>query len=106
MLATVQPRFGESVPALGQGVRDHPPDEATRRARIFALRHGIVLGMTLIDAAPDAEELVRDAIVRGRDEVSLVARVPVTHAADLTGACSRTLRRLGTDRLDLYLLHG
>ena len=103
---TVRLRSGESVPVLGQGVRDHPRDAATRRARIFALRHGIDLGMTLIDAAPDAEELVGDAIVRRRDDVFLVARLPVSRAGDLTGACSRTLRRLGTDRLDLYLLHG
>jgi diketogulonate reductase-like aldo/keto reductase len=96
----------DSVPVLGQSVHDEPPDAATRRARIAALDHGIDLGLTLIDTAPDGEELVGDAIVRRRDDVFLVARVPVARADDLTGACSRTLRRLGTDRLDLYLLHG
>jgi diketogulonate reductase-like aldo/keto reductase len=103
---TVRLRSGESVSALGQSVHDHPRDAATRQARIRALRHGIDLGMTLIDTAPDAEQLVGDAIARHRDDVFLVARVPVARARELTGACSRTLRRLGTDRLDLYLLHG
>jgi diketogulonate reductase-like aldo/keto reductase len=103
---TVRLRSGESVSALGQGVHDLPPDAATRRARIRALHHGIDLGMTLIDTAPDTEQLVGDAIARHRDEVFLVGRLPVTRASEMAGACTRTLRRLGTDRLDLYLLHG
>ena len=103
---TVRLRSGEPVSVLGQGVRDHTRDAATRRARILALQHGIDLGMTLIDAAPDGEELVGDAIVRRRDDIFLVARLPVARAGDMAGSCMRTLRRLGTDRLDLYLLHG
>lgn len=105
-VGTVGLRSGEPIPVLGQGVRDHFRDAVARQAVIFALRHGIDLGMTLIDVASGAEELVGDAIVRRRDDVFLVARLPVARAGDPTGACSRTLRRLRTDRLDLYLLDG
>jgi diketogulonate reductase-like aldo/keto reductase len=105
-VGTVQLRSGESMPVLGQSVHDHSHDAAARQAAIDAVRRGIELGMTLIDVAPGAEELVGDAIVRCRDDAFVVARLPVARAGDLAGACSRTLRRLRTDRVDLYLLHG
>ncbi|GAA4226876.1 diketogulonate reductase-like aldo/keto reductase [Streptosporangium album] len=68
--------------------------------------------MTLIDTAEmygdgRAEELVGEAIAGNRDEVFLVSKVLPQHAtfSGTIAACEGSLRRLGTDRLDLYLLH-
>ncbi|WP_413811971.1 aldo/keto reductase [Streptomyces sp. OE57] len=103
---------GERIPLLGQGtwrIGDH----ARRRAdEIAALRRGLDLGMTVVDTAEmygsgASEELVGEAIAGRRDEVFLVSKVLPGHA-DRSGtiaACEDSLRRLGTDRLDLYLLH-
>jgi len=103
---------GETVAVLGQGtwgMADHP----TRRAdEIASLRLGIDLGMTLIDTAEmyasgAAEELVAEAIEGRRAEVFLVSKVLPNHSTrrGTIAACEASLRRLGTDRLDLYLLH-
>ncbi|CAM5240754.1 hypothetical protein GCM10010329_45080 [Streptomyces spiroverticillatus] len=103
---------GASVPALGQGTW-YMGDSLTRRAdELAALRRGIDLGMTLIDTAEmygggASEELVGEAIRGRRDEVFLVSKVLPSNA-DSRGtvdACRASLRRLGTDRIDLYLLH-
>lgn len=103
---------GEAIPVLGQGTW-HMAEEPRRRAdEIAALRCGLDLGMTLIDAAEmyadgAAEQLVGEAIAGRRGEVFLVSKV-LPHNATRRGtiaACERSLRRLGTDRLDLYLLH-
>jgi diketogulonate reductase-like aldo/keto reductase len=79
---------------------------------VAALRLGLDLGMTLIDTAElyadgASEELVGEAIEGRRDEVFLVSKVHPSHAGrtDTVRACEASLRRLGTDRLDLYLLH-
>jgi diketogulonate reductase-like aldo/keto reductase len=88
-------------------------EKARRRAdELRALQLGLDLGMTLIDTAEmygggDAEKLVGEAVRGRRDEVFLVSKVSPSHAAaDATvRACEASLRRLGTDRLDLYLLH-
>ncbi len=85
---------------------------ARRQAEIEALRLGLDLGMTLIDTAEmygegAAEELIGEAIAGRRSEVFLVSKV-YPHNATLRGtprACERSLRRLKTDYLDLYLLH-
>jgi len=103
---------GETVPSLGQGTWQMAEARNRRAEEIGALRAGLDLGMTLIDTAEmygegAAEELVREAIGGRRDEVFLVSKV-YPHNATRTGvvqACERSLRRLGTDRLDLYLLH-
>jgi diketogulonate reductase-like aldo/keto reductase len=87
-------------------------DWKTRDTEIAALRIGLDLGMSLIDTAEmygegAAEELVGDAIAGRRTEVFLVSKV-YPHNATGTGtmaACDRSLRRLKTDYLDLYLLH-
>ena len=77
---------------------------------VEALRRGLDAGMTHIDTAEmygEAEPLVAEAIGRRRDEVFLVSKV-LPHNASRAGtikACERSLRRLGTDRLDAYLLH-
>lgn len=103
---------GAAVPALGQGTWQMAEDPARRAQEIAALRLGLDLGMTLVDTAEmygegAAEELVGEAIRGRRDAVFLVSKV-YPHNAGRTGveaACARSLRRLGTDCLDLYLLH-
>lgn len=103
---------GETVPALGQGSWGMGENPERRNMEAAMLRAGIDLGMTLIDTAEmygdgGAEEVVGMAIADCRDRVFLVSKVLPDHA-DRDGtiaACERSLRRLGTDRLDLYLLH-
>jgi diketogulonate reductase-like aldo/keto reductase len=103
---------GETVPALGQGTWQMAETASRRNQEIEALRLGVELGMTLIDTAEmygegASEELVAEAIVGERDRLFLVSKV-YPHNASRQGvvqACERSLRRLKTDRLDLYLLH-
>lgn len=103
---------GSGVPALGQGTWGMGEDPGRRAAEVLALRTGLGLGMTLIDTAEmygegAAEEVVAEAVSGRRDEVFLVSKVLPSHA-DARGvaeACRRSLRRLRTDRIDLYLLH-
>lgn len=103
---------GTTVPALGQGtweIGDHP---ARRDAEQRALARGLDLGLTLIDTAElygngRSEQLVGEVIAGRRDEVFLVSKVRPENASELKMmlACEKSLERLGTDRLDLYLLH-
>lgn len=103
---------GTAVPAIGQGTWHMGERGADRAAEARALQLGLDLGMTLIDTAEmyadgGSEEVVGAAIAGRRDEVFLVSKV-YPHNASRTGtkaACARSLKRLGTDRLDLYLLH-
>jgi diketogulonate reductase-like aldo/keto reductase len=103
---------GETVPALGQGTWQMAETVSRRKQEIEALRLGVELGMTLVDTAEmygegAAEELVAEALVGERDRLFLVSKV-YPHNASRQGvvqACERSLRRLKTDRLDLYLLH-
>lgn len=103
---------GESVPILGQGTWHFGEDARRRADEITALRTGLDLGMTLIDTAEmygdgGAETVVGEAIRGRRDEVFLVTKV-LPENASLRGtiaACERSLSRLNTDRVDLYLLH-
>lgn len=97
---------------LGQGTWNMGDDPARRRAELEALRAGIELGMTLIDTAEmygdgRSEALVGEAIAGQRDKVFLVSKVLPQNAsrAGVARACEGSLRRLKTDRLDLYLLH-
>lgn len=102
----------EAIPVLGQGTWGMAERKHPRQQEIEALRIGLDLGMTLIDTAEmyangGAEKLVGEAIVGRRDQVFLVSKV-LPHNASRSGtanACERSLRRLKTDRLDLYLLH-
>lgn len=112
MNPTVTLPNGESIPALGQGTWQMA-ERADRRAQeIEALRLGVELGLTLIDTAEmygegAAEELVAEALAGERERIFLVSKV-YPHNASRQGviqACERSLRRLKTDRLDLYLLH-
>jgi diketogulonate reductase-like aldo/keto reductase len=103
---------GERVPALGQGTWHMGEDPARREEEIATLQQGMDLGLTLIDTAEmygegAAEKLVGAAIAGRRDQVFIVTKV-YPHNATRRGAaaaCERSLRRLGTDRIDLYLLH-
>ncbi|MGH8718751.1 MAG: aldo/keto reductase [Burkholderiales bacterium] len=103
---------GEQVPALGQGTWYLGENRATRAEEIATLRLGLDLGLTLIDTAEmygegQSEDLIGEAIEGRRDEVFLVSKV-YPHNASRRGAvaaCERSLRRLKTERLDLYLLH-
>ncbi len=103
---------GEAVPVLGQGTWHMAENPSLRTQEIAALRLGLDLGMTLIDTAEmyadgRTEELVGEAISGRRDEVFLVSKVLPQHATrrGTIVACERSLQRLGTNRLDLYLLH-
>lgn len=103
---------GERVPALGQGTWMLGEDSASRAAELAAMRLGLDLGLTLIDTAEmygegRSEALVGEAIEGRRDEVFLVSKVYPHNAtrAGAVAACERSLRRLRTDRIDLYLLH-
>ncbi|MGV9232053.1 aldo/keto reductase [Streptomyces nigra] len=103
---------GEEVAAAGQGTWYLGEDPGRREQEIAALRLGVDLGMTVVDTAEmygdgAAEELVGEALRGRRDEVFLVSKVLPGHAdrKGTVAACEGSLRRLGTDRLDLYLLH-
>jgi diketogulonate reductase-like aldo/keto reductase len=103
---------GEAVPVLGQGTWGMAEGKHSRDEEITALRTGFDLGMTLIDTAEMyadgcAEELVGDAIHGRRGEVFLVSKVLPQNAshAGTIAACERSLKRLKTKWIDLYLLH-
>jgi len=103
---------GDTIPVLGQGTWYMGEDGRDRAREVAALRLGLDLGLTLIDTAEmyadgGAEEVVAEAIAGRRDEVFLVSKVLPQNASrrGTIAACERSLRRLGTDRIDLYLLH-
>ncbi len=103
---------GETIPVLGQGTWTIADRPARRAKAVMALRAGIDAGMTLIDTAEmygdgASEELVGEAVAGRRDAVFLVSKVYPHNAGRRSAieACERSLRRLKTDRLDLYLLH-
>ena len=103
---------GERVPTLGQGTWHMGEDRRRAAAEAVALRLGIELGMTLIDTAEmygsgEAEAVVGEAAQGGRDALFIVSKVLPSNAsrAGTVAACERSLKRLGTDRIDLYLLH-
>ncbi len=111
-MKTVTLPSGENVPALGQGTWNMGDKRETRREEISTLQLGLDLGLRLIDTAEmygegKSEELIGEAIAGRRDEAFLVSKV-YPHNASRKGAiaaCERSLKRLRTDRLDLYLLH-
>ena len=111
-MKTVRLPSGEQVPALGMGTWMIGEKRSARAEEIATLQRGIDLGMTLIDTAEmygegASEQLVGEAIRGRRERVFLVSKV-YPHHASRTGtaaACERSLKRLGVDCLDLYLLH-
>jgi diketogulonate reductase-like aldo/keto reductase len=103
---------GAQVPAIGQGTWRMGEDASQRRKEVAALRQGIELGLRLIDTAEmygegGAEQVVGEAIAGLREQVLLVSKVYPYNASrqGVAAACERSLKRLGTERIDLYLLH-
>src|SRR3954467_10928478 len=111
-LPTVTLPGGETVPAYGLGTWHMGEDRRRAAEEAAAVRLGIDLGMTLIDTAEmygsgGAEEVVARAAAGVRDSLFIVSKV-YPHNASRDGAvaaCERSLKRLPTDRIDLYLLH-
>jgi diketogulonate reductase-like aldo/keto reductase len=109
---TVKFRDGTMVPALGQGSANLAQGRYPEAAEEEALRTGLLLGMTLIDTAEmygngRSEKLIGGVIAGQRDRVFLVSKVSPNHVTGdgIARACDASLARLGTDHLDLYLLH-
>jgi diketogulonate reductase-like aldo/keto reductase len=103
---------GEPIPLVGLGTWMMGESEKKRADEVAALKLGLDLGATLIDTAEmygdgEAEAIVGDAIAGRRDGLFIVSKVLPENAscADTIAACERSLKRLRTDRLDLYLLH-
>ena len=103
---------GELVSALGLGTWNMGDDRASRAEEIAALQAGIERGLTLIDTAEmygdgRAESLVAEVIAGRRERVFIVSKVLPNHASKrgTLAACEASLKRLKTDRIDLYLLH-
>ncbi|BCJ67677.1 aldo/keto reductase [Polymorphospora rubra] len=103
---------GDVIPVVGLGTWGMAEDVRRRDEEIAALRLGLDLGMHMIDTAETyadgaAERLVGEVIRGRRDEVFIVDKVSPTNASatGAVNACERSLRRLGTDRIDLFLLH-
>ena len=103
---------GERIPALGQGTWRMGERRRHRRQEVAAVRAGIDAGLTLVDTAEmygdgEAERIVAEAMAGRRDELFLVSKVFPHNAsrAGVRAACEASLERLGTDRIDLYLLH-
>jgi diketogulonate reductase-like aldo/keto reductase len=111
-MKTIQLSDGKNVPVLGQGTWKLGEGDRDKAEEVAALRAGMELGMTLIDTAEmygegAAEKIVGRAIEGVRDQVFLVTKAYPHHASrrELPLACERSLQRLGTDVIDLYLLH-
>ncbi|MBI3450357.1 MAG: aldo/keto reductase [Acidobacteria bacterium] len=111
-MRTVTDRIGSAMPVVGQGTWKMGSDAGRRREEIAALRLGFDLGMTLVDTAEmygdgAAEALVAEAMAGRRDGVFVVTKVLPRNASrsGTIAAAEASLRRLGTDRIDLYLLH-
>ena len=109
---TVKFQDGAIVPALGLGSAGLGQGRHPAAAEEEALRAGIALGMTLIDTSGDygggrSEELIGHAITGQRDRAFLVSKVEADQVKGdgIARACEASLARLGTDHLDLYLLH-
>ena len=111
-LPTIALRSGAAMPVLGLGTWRMGERRDRREREIVAVKAGIDLGVTLIDTAEmygegEAEKIVGEAIAGRRERMFLVSKV-YPHNASRRGAvaaCKRSLKRLGTDHLDLYLLH-
>lgn len=112
MIPVIRSPTGAEMPILGQGTWRMGESASRREAEIAALRLGFDLGMTLVDTAEmyadgEAERVVGEALAGRREEVFVVSKV-LPQNASLRGtseAAERSLKRLCTDRLDLYLLH-
>ena len=111
-MKTVTLPSDKRVSAFGLGTWHLGDNQATRTEEIATLRLGLDLGVTLIDTAEmygegRSEQLIAEAIDGRRDEIFLVSKVSPDNASrkGTVAACERSLARLRTDRIDLYLLH-
>jgi diketogulonate reductase-like aldo/keto reductase len=107
---TVTLPSGEKVPQLGQGTWRMGESVRRREEEVGALKLGLDLGMTLIDTAElygEAEMIVAEAVQGRRDQCFIVTKVLPENStrAGTIAACEQSLKRLKTDRIDLYLLH-
>jgi diketogulonate reductase-like aldo/keto reductase len=106
-------RTREKIPVIGMGTWEIGDAQDERRTlEIQALRKGIELGMTMIDTAEmygygNAEKLVGQAIKGMRDDVFIITKVSPHHFGyeDVLSSCEGSIRRLGVEHIDLYLLH-
>ena len=112
MMRTVRLPGGDEVVALGQGTWRMGERRKAFKDEVAALRHGIANGMTLIDTAEmygsgGAEKVVGEAIRGLRDQIYVVSKVLPSNAGRkrMVRSCEKSLKCLGTDYLDLYLLH-
>jgi diketogulonate reductase-like aldo/keto reductase len=103
---------GRQMPAFGLGTWRMGESAAKRASEVAALRHGIERGVMLIDTAEmygsgEAERIVADAVGKRRDEMFIVSKVLPSNSSKrgTLAACEASLKRLKTDRIDLYLLH-
>src|SRR5437764_15076339 len=111
-MRTVALPDGKCVPWLGQGTWRMGESKSARAREVAALRLGLELGMTLIDTAEmygdgGAEEIVAESIHGQPQDIFVVTKVYPHNASreKLPNACERSLKRLRTDTIDLYLLH-
>ncbi|UMM08799.1 aldo/keto reductase [Gluconobacter frateurii] len=111
-MKTVTLRNGTTVPALGMGTWNVGDSADRRSSEIESLRKGLEAGLRVIDTAEmygngRSEKLVGEAIADVRDDVYLVSKVLPSNASydGVRRACRRSLERLETDWLDMYLLH-
>ncbi len=109
---TVKLPGGTVVPAIGQGSWHLGQGKHPAAAEEEAIRTGIALGMSLIDTSGNygngrSEQFIGRAIAGRRDGVFLVTKVEADEVAGdgIARACDASLARLGTDHIDLYLLH-
>lgn len=105
-------RSGATMPRFGLGTWRMGENARKRADEVAALRHGIAAGVTLIDTAEmygdgEAERIVADAVGNKRDDLFIVTKVLPSNSSrrGTIAACERSLKRLNTDRIDLYLLH-
>jgi diketogulonate reductase-like aldo/keto reductase len=103
---------GTKIPTFGLGTWRMGEDDRVRADEVKALRHGIDSGVTLIDTAEmygdgEAERIVAEAVGTQRSDMFIVSKVLPENASKrgTVAACERSLKRLKTDRIDLYLLH-
>ena len=111
-IPTVNLPGGASVPTIGLGTWMMGEDKGRMADEIAAVRHALELGMTLIDtaemyAAGESERIVGAAVKDQREQAFLISKVLPWNASfeGTIEACNSSLQRLGTDYLDLYLLH-
>ncbi|MBV8930339.1 MAG: aldo/keto reductase [Mycobacteriaceae bacterium] len=112
MIASLALPDGANVPVIGQGTWRMGEGARQRSEEVAALRLGLDLGLTLIDTAEmygegGAEEVVGEALSGGRERAFVVSKIYPQNASRrrMQAACDASLRRLRTDRIDLYLLH-